>query len=1008
MNLLDLLFQSLLQESIHFIGDKLSHQLMRNEKVMHLKKSILGSLPKANDFESLYTSAVIEYSVDKPTIVLELFRNNDVKNIFSKARSNNFLNLKKDIDNFLHWNKIGDEINNSNINISDELEKFRQVFIDVINSSRNLADSLDHIAIQNIEQNQLYQKLPIKWEQVRKISNGLLGQNPNDLATNINKNFLQDIPLQKPKSTIETIYRKNLVEEAFEAFKSNNTILLYGYPKIGKSILASQIIERHCYDRYYYYCVPCNESEDRLSVINLLKFINQFTDIQNTIIDYFNNKIGINDIVTTLKNIIPKVIFCFDDIENLRKESTLNELIQFLIESGGEHHVILISNSKKIYFKQFYSEVRVKGFSLDEIKEYLKINELFLNILNDKLLELLQIRLDGHPLLILAHIKFISSLKDTEIFTYLTGLKPIKKVETVKESIGSDIYTNLLNEEEQLLFNRVCTLFYGINEQIVIEISKIEPKIKNPLFIWNNLKKFILESKNDKDYYVPSIYQAIGLKYSRHEQNEIYSCVGNFLLQDIKDKRIDILKTIHAINYLFLGRNFVESFWWAATVLHLTLDNNKSEYLDFILFQLLILESFELININFDKDEHIVNIYFGFLIKLIEAYDALKNYQKIEQLLDKLDVIIKKSKHNQKFSLIKTFVSMRIYMSYEQNEKATQCIEQLSAQMETFDIPLAEIPDISEMDILFPLSINMLSKTINIQRVIPVCQKGINVYGCEIFNDKKYQEIFQKTYDGYVIKNKHNSHLIDELSDHLEFFQNHNLLPGIIAILGSMALFHHEVTKNVRKALEYIGEAENYDLKQHYRYLAFTNYVLKGDIQFFSNMFLDAFKSYQTAVRYWDVDYDPYYLGHCFFKIGIINAKNKKWNDATRAFFKAFRVFHKNQLHRYAQDSLGEMAICFILKEEYFKAVRCFEIIINRYFKLQKSECNGNFTLTCNLLSGLQCKIKGDEPITFTNTEKSEVLFSAEIGLYARFLEEDFLKKEAIEFVHYQLGISFF
>jgi hypothetical protein len=105
----------------------------RNETVIRVKKSLkLDPTQPPKDVDGAYAYALVEYGVYKPEPILKLFREKEIKNAFWQAyTANDALGFLKEVEKFLNWNILGDEIRASRIEVSRELEEFGETFINV-------------------------------------------------------------------------------------------------------------------------------------------------------------------------------------------------------------------------------------------------------------------------------------------------------------------------------------------------------------------------------------------------------------------------------------------------------------------------------------------------------------------------------------------------------------------------------------------------------------------------------------------------------------------------------------------------------------------------------------------------------------------------------------------------------------------------------------------------------------------------------------------------------------
>ncbi|MGK7874355.1 MAG: NACHT domain-containing protein [Xenococcaceae cyanobacterium] len=109
------------------------NQLIRNETVLKvLYKFKLTPDNPPNDVESLYRFTLVEYGVGKPKPILELFRQKEIQEAFSKAfGQNNPSILLKEVENYIEGYALGDEIKKQNIDCKREFAEFSALFIEI-------------------------------------------------------------------------------------------------------------------------------------------------------------------------------------------------------------------------------------------------------------------------------------------------------------------------------------------------------------------------------------------------------------------------------------------------------------------------------------------------------------------------------------------------------------------------------------------------------------------------------------------------------------------------------------------------------------------------------------------------------------------------------------------------------------------------------------------------------------------------------------------------------------
>jgi hypothetical protein len=160
-----------------FSFQPIKKQLDRSEKVQAALKQ-LGLEPEhpENKFSVVYIHTLVKYGVDKPKAVLQLFRQKEVVQAFRQAfeqenpsivmeTMEEITNYTKYVEQILeHTKNLGIGLNidfdryllsinieKSNINIEEEFNYFKTIFIEVANSTRGPADVMRDQAIRKLE-----------------------------------------------------------------------------------------------------------------------------------------------------------------------------------------------------------------------------------------------------------------------------------------------------------------------------------------------------------------------------------------------------------------------------------------------------------------------------------------------------------------------------------------------------------------------------------------------------------------------------------------------------------------------------------------------------------------------------------------------------------------------------------------------------------------------------------------------------------------------------------------
>jgi predicted NACHT family NTPase len=124
----------------------------RSETVIKLLKQFnLDPEHPLPDFSSVYAYTLVEYGVGKPKPILELFREETIKQAFRQAfdRNSPAIFLKQGED-FLDAYALGDEIKDLGIDIRREFAAFSAVFIAVTKRTRNPKEALTNHQIDSV------------------------------------------------------------------------------------------------------------------------------------------------------------------------------------------------------------------------------------------------------------------------------------------------------------------------------------------------------------------------------------------------------------------------------------------------------------------------------------------------------------------------------------------------------------------------------------------------------------------------------------------------------------------------------------------------------------------------------------------------------------------------------------------------------------------------------------------------------------------------------------------
>ncbi|MBD2531985.1 NACHT domain protein [Nostoc flagelliforme FACHB-838] len=115
------------------------NQAQRNETVVRtLKQFNFDPVQPPKDVDGVYVYSLIEYGVDKQEVLLNLFREREIKNAFWSAyTSNDPLGFYKEVEKFLQGTDSEYDIRLMRIELRSQLEEFGEIFIKVAKKSKS-------------------------------------------------------------------------------------------------------------------------------------------------------------------------------------------------------------------------------------------------------------------------------------------------------------------------------------------------------------------------------------------------------------------------------------------------------------------------------------------------------------------------------------------------------------------------------------------------------------------------------------------------------------------------------------------------------------------------------------------------------------------------------------------------------------------------------------------------------------------------------------------------------
>jgi len=112
--------------------------LSRKDKVLKILKSVGMESKPESDFQSVYAHTLVEYGLEKPEVILNFFRHEDIQQAFyTSFAKNNFSILNREAEHLIDWNKIGDALREQKLDPRPEFAGFSCVFNQMVDRTRN-------------------------------------------------------------------------------------------------------------------------------------------------------------------------------------------------------------------------------------------------------------------------------------------------------------------------------------------------------------------------------------------------------------------------------------------------------------------------------------------------------------------------------------------------------------------------------------------------------------------------------------------------------------------------------------------------------------------------------------------------------------------------------------------------------------------------------------------------------------------------------------------------------
>lgn len=332
-----------------------------------------------------------------------------------------------------------------------------------------------------------------------------------------NKNLLNkylkidySVSLDKNFNKKETIVRNQTLAEIQKILKTENCLLLYGNPGIGKTFLVSEIKKNY---NSIYISVK-NKSEKEIYLYLISKFLSKEEIESKELIDIEDIKVELEISMSDKETLL-----IFDDIE--KNTEIVDEIISLEL---FENKVFFVSRTSNIKTSKTIFKYELKGFADYEISEFLKINNIELDSM--KIYDLIEAS-QGNPLYLyyFSHyqitplpenlIEFQATLWN-EMTPLQKGIISLVSIPLFEISFGEikkciEILTNesitifnLQNELENLSHLLVTT--HGRYSVFHLSLSEYILEIQNEYGVLNDYKKILANTKVESKDFLEAVY----------------------------------------------------------------------------------------------------------------------------------------------------------------------------------------------------------------------------------------------------------------------------------------------------------------------------------------------------------------------------------------------------------------------------------------------------------------------------------------------------------------------